>query len=136
MRRRDFLLTSAGAAVAAALPLPAMNPAGRMLRTFKELRATREGLLPDIALDRMTRTIQDLRAAGIEIVREVETRRVEGWRPLVGFSFNRRCDWHKEALAGRQYERKLRCLICETEDLNPEWIRNPVLMRGGFYRVM
>lgn len=131
MRRRAFLLTSAGAAVAAALPSLALNPAGRMIRIFRQLRATREGLQPDIAVDRMTRTIADLRAAGIEIERTAG-----GERPPVGFpGFTHRCMWHESALAGAVGRRKLRCVICETEDLNPEWIRNPFLMRGGFYRV-
>jgi hypothetical protein len=138
MRRRDFIMTTTSAAVAATLPLPALDPAGRMLRVFRQLRVSREGLLPDIALDRMTRTIADLRTAGIEIVgTEVELRREVpvNWRPCAGFSFSRRCGWHEESLAGRCYQRKLRCLICETEELDPEWIRNPILMRSGFYRV-
>ena len=138
MRRRDFIMTTTGAAVAATLPLPALDRTDRMLRVFRQVRASREGLCPDIALDRMTRTILDLRAAGVEIVRtEVELRREApvNWRPCAGFSLSRRCDWHEEALAGRCYQRKLRCIICETEELHPEWIRNPILMRGGFYRV-
>jgi hypothetical protein len=135
--RREFIITSAGVAIAATLPLPAVD-AGRMLRTFRELRASREGLFPDIAVHRMTRTIDDLRAANIEIGRiEVETRReIPGnWRPPVGFVAHTRCNWHEWAFAGPQLRRKLRCLICETEELHPDWIRNPFLLRSGFYRV-
>ncbi len=137
MRRRDFIMTTTGAAVAATLPLPALDPAGRMLQVFRQLRASREGLLPDIAFGRMTRTIADLRAAGIEIVRtQVECPLPRSsWRPPVGFAPHSRCNWHEWAFAGPRLQRKLRCLICETEELHPEWIRNPFLMRSGFYRV-
>jgi hypothetical protein len=129
MNRKEFITGMNGAA---ALPLPALDPAYWMLRVFRQLRASREGLCPDIALDRMARTIADLRMASVEIVRT----RGEGWRPPVGFAPHSRCDWHEWALAGAHSRRKLRCIVCETEDLDPEWIRNPFLMRSGFYRVV
>jgi hypothetical protein len=140
MNRRSFLRFIGVGGVSfpglMALPLPALDPAGQMLRIFRELRTSREGLCPDIAVDRMARTIADLRAAGVEIVRTtVETARVPGtWRPPVGFVPHARCDRHEWAFAGPRLQRKLRCLICETEELHPDWIRNPFLLPSGFYR--
>ncbi len=136
MRRRDFITTT-GAAIAATLPLPALDPTDRMLRVFRQVRASREGLCPDIALDRMTRTIADLRAAGIEIVRtQVECPLPRSsWRPPVGLNYAHRCDWHVAALAGFRGRRKLRCLICETEDLDSKWTHYPFLLRSEIYRV-
>jgi hypothetical protein len=133
MRRRDFIMTTTGAAIAATLPLPALDSAGRMLQVFRRLRASREGLLPDIALDRMTRTIADLRSAGIEIA---PTQLDREWRPPVGLNYAYRCNWHVAALAGPLGRRKLRCLICESEDLRPEaWMTHPFLLRGEYFRV-
>jgi hypothetical protein len=132
MRRRDFIMTT-GAAIAATLPLPALDPTGRILRTFRQLRASREGLLPDIAFSRMARTIADLRTAGVEIV---PTRVDRSWHPPVGLNYAHRCDWHVAALAGPLGRRKLRCLICESDDLRPEdWMAHPFLLRGEYFRV-
>jgi len=132
MRRRDFIMATTGAVVAATLPLPALDPTDRMLRVFRQLRASREGLVPDIAFSRMGRTIADLRMAGVEIV---PTRVDRSWRPPVGLNYADRCNWHVAALAGARGVRKLRCLICE-EDLRPEdWMTHPFLLRGEYFRV-
>jgi hypothetical protein len=132
MRRRDFIMTTTGAAGLVALPLPALGATGRMLRVFRELRASREGMLPDIAFSRMARTVSDLRTAGVEIV---PTRVDRSWRPPVGLNYTHRCDWHVAALAGPLGRRKLRCLICE-EDLRPgDWLTHPLLLRGEYFRV-
>ena len=111
-----------------------VDPARLMLQTFRRLRGSRDGLCPDITVSRMARTLADLRAAGIEIARIPAGDSVD-WRPPVGFAPRFHCIWHEWALAGSWSRRKLRCLICETEELDPKWIRNPFLMRGGFYRV-
>jgi hypothetical protein len=134
VKRRKFIATLVGTAAATALPLP-VDSAGRMLRTFRQLRASREGLCPDIALSRMERTIADLRAAGVEI-RRIPAGESGDWRPPAGFGPHFRCNWHEWVLAGSYARRKLRCLICEGEELDSEWIRNPFLMRSGFYRVV
>jgi len=100
------------------------------LDALRSIRRSRGGLTPDIAVSRLDRTLQDLRLAGIDLVP------VSGlsnkWRPPVGFASHYRCEWHQSGLAGRLYERKFRCLVCETEDLHSAWMRYPVLLSSWY----
>ena len=152
MKRRDFIqivaVTAAGI-LPVWLPEEKHDAVDRMMQVFRDLRASREGLCPDIAISRLTRTFADFRLAGCEIEElhpsEREWRR---WKPPVGYSYSHRCNWHIAALTGPVpgtddwkaipvggSGRKLRCIICETEDLHPRWFDHPVLLRRQFLKV-
>jgi hypothetical protein len=96
------------------------------LNVLRSIRRSRQGLTPDIAVSRLDRTLQDLRTAGIDLVPGNNLSRK--WRPPVGYAPHYRCEWHQSGLAGRLYERKFRCLVCETEELHPEWMLFPILL--------
>jgi hypothetical protein len=120
--RRQFVGLIVLGTASKALPLP--TPASRPL--------------PDTMADRMSRTLADLRAAGFEVAHtSVETRRVAGsFRPPVGYCYAHRCGLHIAAFAGPVLQRKLRCLICETAELHPDWVRYPFLLLKDFKRVV
>jgi hypothetical protein len=103
------------------------------LDVLRSIRRSRRGLTPDIGVPRLDRTLQDLHLAGIDLVpcRNLSRK----WRPPVGYAYTHRCDWHTAGLAGRLYERKLRCLVCETEYLHPDWMLYPVLLPHQWYLV-
>lgn len=119
MLRRDFILSATILTTAVAFPLadllacPALEKDERLRRTFRDLAA------------------QGYRVEYLQL--SVDEWRL--WKPPCGYSYRDRCNAHVAALAGGRLERRLRCLICEKNDLHPEWMENPVLLRGYFFKV-
>ena len=86
--------------------------------------------------DRLRRTLRDLAKRGYHVeYLQLSVGEWKLWKPPCGYSYRDRCDTHVAALAGGRLERRLRCLLCERSGLHPEWMENPVLLRGYFFKV-